>query len=475
VTRRFNFRPYGLWQAHLRHRPGAPTLRRSPVLLPAQLCHGQKTARRFPGGRMNLPTHRLSRAQFDAFCAGAVDTELMTAIRDGQYSRRRLLLSALVDAAAGKLDASGPLESAEQAWQILVTADDRNPDVVEDVVMSPSVGVWLTRAARRLRDVDLDGPSLWVELGYLHSLAAAVAVRTRQPCIIGLPVIHGAVTLPTVGQIRFQGNDRTGFVSLHVSGKEVALRPLRDGGQFELRSMLAASEFVPVRRHEVVRVGARLNLELDDATPYRLFSTPQPPHPLGREEIAGWRADLDGAWDALTRWHPQFAAELSAGLAMLAPISSPSRVIGASASAAFGGVAASRADSPVSLAATLVHELQHSKLNALLDLIILHTRDPTELSYVPWRDDPRPLTALLHGIYAFTSTIEFWHVQRQWRPEPASRQATFSFTHRHMQVRAAIDSVRSAPDLTELGAQLVESAAQRLARCTLDDVSWRDQ
>lgn len=419
---------------------------------------------------MDLPIHQLSLFQLDQFFAGAVDTDVMAVLRDGQYSRRRLLLSALVDLSAGKPEASGPLESTQLAWHILATVDERAPDVVEDVVMSPSVGVWLVRTVSRLHDVALDGPPLWVELGFLHSLAAAVAVRAGLPCVVGVPVVDGVVSLPTVGQIRFRDDTRSGFANVCVSSTGVALRTLPGGGHFELLSVLDAPEFFPVCGHAAVRHGWCLDVDLDDATPYRRFSAPEPPRPLPHEELVAWRDDLDEAWEVLVRWHPRFAAELSTGLTSLAPISPPSRVVGASASAAFGGVAVSRADSPTFLAATLVHELQHSKLNALLDLVVLHTGSATELVYVPWRDDPRPLTGLLHGVYAFTSTVEFWHVQRRRVPESVGPRAVFTFAHRHMQVWAAVESVTACPDLTVFGTRLVEAAASRLARCSLDDV-----
>ena len=54
-------------------------------------------------------------------------------------------------------------------------------------------------------------------------------------------------------------------------------------------------------------------------------------------------------------------------------------------------------DAPA-LAAALVHEVQHSKLNAVIDIVPLvrpgvgHRR-----YYAPWRDDPRPPAGLLQG------------------------------------------------------------------------------
>ena len=50
---------------------------------------------------------------------------------------------------------------------------------------------------------------------------------------------------------------------------------------------------------------------------------------------------------------------------------------------------------------TLVHEFQHSKLSAMLDLVPLTDPDDHGRYFAPWRVDPRPLAGLLQGVYAF--------------------------------------------------------------------------
>ena len=62
------------------------------------------------------------------------------------------------------------------------------------------------------------------------------------------------------------------------------------------------------------------------------------------------------------------------------------------------------------LASVLVHECQHAKLNAVLDLIPLSRPDQARY-YAPWREDPRPLGGLLHGAYAYLGVSDFWRVQ----------------------------------------------------------------
>jgi HEXXH motif-containing protein len=401
-------------------------------------------------------THEMTPERFSQFCAGPVDAETVTMLRDGQYSRRRLLLSALIGELNGRDDA------IERAWRVLAVADRAAPAVLADVLMSPLVGVWLVRILRRLRGAAADGPALPVELGFLVSLAGAVAIRARVPCVLRVPAVDGAVTLPTVGQVRF--GTATVFTKLTVAPDGVAVTL---AGTDRVCPVPGGAEFFPVHRLAVVAEDLRLDVEIDDSTSYREFTAPIPPRPLTPADLDALATRLEQTWEILVRWHPETAAELAAGIATLTPRPSSSKVVGSSSPMAFGAVAASTDGSPDSLAATLVHEFQHSKLNAVLDLVHLHT-DSGASWYVPWRDDPRPLSGVLHGVYAFVSGVEFWCVRRRHVADVAA--ATFRYAYRHKQVSATVDAVRHSQDLTGPGRELVAAVARRLDRCALDDV-----
>lgn len=397
-----------------------------------------------------LATHRLPRWMFDEFCAGPVAEASMAAIKAGQYSLRRLRLLALLDVV--------PADNAlEKAWSILTDVDDRRPEIVEDVLMHPSVGVWLVRALGVHR-------ADWGEFGYLYSLIAAAAIRAGLPCVIDVPVMCGVIPLPTVGVVRLPWGS-TAFVTVRNSSAGSVL--VTSGAEsIEFSVGTPSVEFVPITRHQVESGGIRLDVQIEDSDPYREFTEPLPPQRLDAADLTHWRTLLAGAWSVLTERHGDYACELSSGLGALIPTRSGSKVAGASCSAAFGGVALSAKNSATSLAEVLVHELQHSKLNAMLDLVSLEKGVSDKLWYAPWRVDSRPLIGLLHGIYAFVSVVEFWRIEHEQPAEPAlSRAAQFAFAHRRNQVREAVDAARSAPELTELGRQLVETASERLTVC----------
>jgi HEXXH motif-containing protein len=395
-------------------------------------------------------THRLTPEQFGQLCVGPVDAETVALLRSGQYSRRRMLLAALVS------ETGVAAEDTEKAWKVITGADRTEPDLVADVLMSPSVGVWLARTLRRVRGASSDGPDLVVELGFLTAVAAAVAVRGRVPCVLRVPAAEGVVTLPTVGQVRFATSVADAMVTVTADRAEVAAE--------RLCAIPGGREFVPVRRLTVASGDRHLTVEVDDSTPYREFSAPMPPGDPAR--LDAWTARLSEAWRILTRWHPAYADEIAAGVASLTPVPAGGRVVGFSSPMAFGAVAVSMGDSAAVLAARFAHEFQHSKLNAALDLVRLQNGSGSSW-YAPWRDDPRPLGGLLHGIYAFTGDVEFWAVQRHHVADPA---ATFQFAYRRRQVAAVVEALDGCADLTAAGRELVAATAVRLARCPADDV-----
>lgn len=374
----------------------------------------------------------LSGAGFDLICAGPVTPAVMDVLRRAQYSRRRLGLRALLEVARrGGTD-------VEHAWVTLAGAERVDPAAVEDVLMAPAVGLWLARALRRTVGA---GEPAAVEIGVLHAVAAAAAVRVGIAARLTVPVAHGFVTLPTVGQYE---------VPEAVESVELVCDA---GGSVRVDGR--GRRFRPFRRHRSDARGLSWEVTVDDVDPHRGFAAPTPPDPLDGAEHARWCALLDEAWSLLTGWNTDYAAELSAGLTSLVPLDPGGGVVGASSATAFGAVALAARGSAAEFAETLVHEVQHSKLNAVLELVHLHDAGGAERHYAPWRDDPRPLTGVLHGLYAFISVVEFWHGQA-----PGS----FTFVLRVRQLRLALDSVDTSR-LTEAGRRLVDAVSRRLAVC----------
>jgi HEXXH motif-containing protein len=392
-------------------------------------------------GGDELDRLRAPRHVFDRICAGPVDDESMALLRRSQYSNRLLKLRTLLESMQRRAHWAN---DADQAWTVLSDAESSAPGVIEDLLMHPAVGVWLARA---LHDVCATPPE-HAEVGALHAVVAAAAVRSGLSGALSVPVVDGAVTLPTVGQWTLDDHDSSvDRAELRFSAGDVTVSP--------------SASFLVAKRHRTKASGRSLEVAFDDADRHREFAAPAAPNPLDEATFDAWCGQLDQAWDLLTRWHGDYARELSAGLTTLIPLEAGTSTFAASSIDAFGGVALSPKDSATDLAEAIVHEVQHSKLNALMGLFPLHQEDHTWY-FAPWRNDPRPLGGVLHGIYAFTSVVEFWHVQRDLVPPAESRRGHFTFAYRHRQVCKAIDEVRDAAELTELGRRFVAASSARL-------------
>lgn len=405
--------------------------------------------------------HRLTAAMLDQICAGAITPDTVEFFEKVQHSVRKVHLRSLLDQLADNPEAVGSLVEPEEAWRVLAAAEQQDSAAYDDLLRYPTVGVWLTRALHHTRrDQAIATP--WPELGYLHLIAAAAAIRCGISCALHVPVWHGMVTLPTVGQIRLPGDFPTGTVELRCSAHRGQIHTNFTQATIDFEPGTPSVEFSPAKRHESTRGGLRLTAWIEDLDPYRRFGAPQPPGELDQPKLAEWRKLIDEAWDVLTLQHPNEARELSAGLRVLVPIDSDAGIAGASSPAAFGGIILSSNGSVIELAETMVHELQHSKLNALLSFDPLVRSRGSERYYAPWRDDPRPLTGLLHGLYAFTCAVEFWAPQRALLADTEKRHAEFSFTHRRSQLRLAMNQLSTKDILTGPGQRLLETLARRL-------------
>lgn len=411
----------------------------------------------------------LSLDVFGQICEGPVTGEVMGALRRVENTQRKRLLLGFA-AELRRLDARrAVLPDFDDAWRLLLEVEDAAPDVVDDVIMFPSVGLWFRRALEQIVVGFVDTPPNRAVIGVVHAVAAAVAIRAGIECSTRVPVVQGVVSLPTVGQFEVTVDESVDFVLLTSSGPRMTLSLA--GVPLIARDDESSDSFRSTRRHRSAAAGVPLDVVFDDTDPHRGFTDrPAPPDPLTDLEFARWREQLDGAWSVLVDWNSGYAAELSEGLTSLVPLTREGRIVGASSAAAFGAIALSEKPSVDDLADALVHELQHSKLNAVFELVSLHDADDRYF-YAPWRDDPRPLNGVLHGIYAFTSVVEFWCARRKRVPAQRAVTADFTFVLRALQVRLAIEGIAARAHLNEWGRLFLDTLSRRLTACEVESTA----
>lgn len=413
-----------------------------------------------------LTRHSLSRAAFHEICAGAVSRETMVGLLDAEYSRRRLLLRAVADTAT-TVPVPGGLADPMPAWDVLARAEVLAPGVVRDLILHPPFGVWLHRVVART-----SGAGQRNDVGYLNTIAAAVAIRAGVPCDLTLPVSYGVIVLPTVGRLRLPTRFPAGTARLRHSVGETVVTAL--GGRLTMTidpmRVDVDGVFRAAPSHSVTARGVELSVWLDDTDPYREFREPRPPYETPPTEMLEWRKLLDEVWEMLTHHHPAWAREIAAGVRLVSPVPPARAAAGFSSAGAIGAVAAPAGLGVSAMAETFVHELQHSKMNALSRLVSLTNADASGWYYAPWRADPRPLTGMLHGVFAFVAVAEFWLAGRR-DGAPTAATAEFLLAYHRRQVGWALDSLAGATGLTDAGVELVADVRRRLAACLRADVA----
>ncbi len=88
---------------------------------------------------------------------------------------------------------------------------------------------------------------------------------------------------------------------------------------------------------------------------------------------------------------------------------------------------------------------------------------PGFLGHAPWRVDPRPPHALLHGIYAHHAVGRFWHRQYLAGPQPDRQRAALQFDRLRGMLADAIPVLVNSGQLTEAGLELLTPIAADVA------------
>lgn len=415
-----------------------------------------------------ITVHRLSPALFDELATGDGGAAGVRELRAAQFSKHLMLIRYLLDQYPdGGHTVGGLLDRAREAA----------PERFREIVGAPLVGGWAAIAGRAaMRNTPTAG-----DLGHLGAIAIVAAAAAGIGGAVEVPVHDGLAVLPGLGAVEAGG---AGTVTVATAGGR--LFATVGGERWEVP---AARGWLPVRELADSSQGHAIRLGLDDLHPYRHGHHVPPATRLPDTEVERWRASFGEAWRLLATHLPERAAELAAGLETLVPLVRTDRRSARSATIrhAFGVFGLTLPPTAHDFAVTLVHEFQHSKLSAVLDLTQLTDPDDHGLYFAPWRTDPRPLAGLLQGVYAFVGVADTW---RALRPEIATANAEFAAAR--LQVDRGLTAVETSRSLTPDGEAFVarlRGSADRLlaeplparaeadARAALERTfaAWRDR
>jgi HEXXH motif-containing protein len=390
-----------------------------------------------------------------ALSTGSGDRMAIQTLMAGQYSRRALLVMAVLDLARRSAPAvAGELETA---FGLLCDAQRGSPGTVAELLTLPHTGNWATACLRG--DVGADG------YRYLACLAATAALRAGQEFEVEVAVSDGAVHLPTVGTADINAaGARTALVRHDADG--LVITAGADTARVGRNLVTRRPGWHPVHLLQASAAGHSLVLYLDDTGPFRAPPGVDLPPALTRSQVASWRQTTAAAWRIIVERHNDQAPALAAGLRCLVPLRDRNDrgSDSATATAAIGAVLLTPQHDPESLALTLLHEFQHTKLAALEDIVALSSADTRARYDVRWRDDHRPLAAVLHGAYAHLAVAGYWHAASRMRSAYPAYLARKEFDYWSAAVREALDQIRGSTELTATGKRFISGMTAALAK-----------
>ncbi|MGA5897103.1 HEXXH motif domain-containing protein [Streptomyces venetus] len=432
----------------------------------------------------HLAPFRMPDRLFAELAAGGGSAAAVAFLERAERARRLLLLRTLLDDLAAL---PTPLTPVAEAWRVLKEAAETSPEPVERLLLAPATGGWISHMLRRVHGT-ATGPPLWVEAGHLSALALSASVQAATEAALDVPLTGGRLHLPGLGMVRLpDGDDGLTVGRATTTGGEltvaapgdatgpvrVTCRPRRRPADAD-GTATDADVWLPLRTltHTGPDGTGPFTVVLEDLDPYRDLDDHLPPARLDDEEAREWQRLFTEAVRLLA--HPDgpgpgrvdpamIRAIVPFGRTAVSPPPPPFVQVSASSGDSFGGMLIVRPSSPLALAETLVHELQHSKLAALLHLFPLLEDDRAERYYAPWRTDPRHLTGLLHGVYAFTGVAGFWRDRLAGAPdERTADTAGYHFALRRLQSRLVVRTLLTEGRLTPQGRALVSGLARTL-------------
>lgn len=376
--------------------------------------------------------HAVTARALDSLAAGPGDLAALTSLAAAQLSISRALVAAVATGYGSWRD--GELRQAAAAgWELLSKLDVEYPAAVGEILSQPHTRVWAVRCLSPT--VDRTDPEL--DRAHLAALAAAAAMRAGIAATLPVPVRDRALHLPGMGLLRLDtGTDRT--VLLSISPQRLTVPG-------------ASVEWHGVRRYS----SQALSVAIEDLDPFRDCPGESRADRLSGLEFKAWRRELAAAESRLITEVPHYVRVLDAGLRAIVPLRpGASSDMNATARHTFGAVAIALPDDSSVLGALLLHQFQHVKLNALIDMQDLVAASDARRLTVPWRKDPQSVEGVLHGAYAHLALA---HLRRS---QGARGRARY-LRHRSWVSQAAM-TLLATGGLTSAGQRFVSGMAAAL-------------
>ncbi|MEY9962912.1 uncharacterized protein ABIA33_000938 [Streptacidiphilus sp. MAP12-16] len=394
----------------------------------------------------------LTDGELGELASGYGSANTVLALTDAQLGLGRTLLEELWWRAE-------PDRRARAAWDLITALDAEAPQALDRVLAHPYTRAWIVGCLTGPRGDRRGSSGPPADLGGLAEIAAAAALRAGWRIggsdAVAVPVRNGVLRLPTLGRVLLDG---CAEALVRATGDGFAVEAGGETLRFPWKNADDAPDprWQPLNRAEAP--GGPFGpwtVSLEDTDPHRDAHQWPVADRLGSGEVAAWQAGLAEAWALIGADLPGYADGLAAGLSVITPLrrGADGSETSSAARNAFGAVGIARPVGSDILALLAVHEFQHVKLGAVLDLHDLFDPKDTRLFYAPWRPDPRPLEGLLQGTYAHLAVTEFWRSRRRASglDESAARRAELEFARWREHTAQAVETLAGSGALTPLG------------------------
>lgn len=432
---------------------------------------------------------------------GGPDT-LALLVRD-QDTRRFLMLRAVLDAverADTAVCSAGERRRVREDWALLEEADraglrggdeegaEATFSPARARFLSPLAGPWARRCLRGL-DAAPEGRTdrpvreqaheparaLAQDLAHFSTLAAVAAARAGLPFAVRLTARDGVLMLPSLGALHTAEPGDAEVGARYEHGRLTLRQPGAGDVTVHLESGFGAWSSAPAWSPAFALPGllpGSAPMPLDDLDPYRTvrggprYHGLSGPVTLDDAERKRWLQAWSGTAAALRVGGEHRVAEAAALLRCLVPLAAPpgagtgghgSGSCSGTRREAFGALLSSTPPTSTIFAATLVHELQHTKLAALSDMAVLHHAQGHERYFAPWRPDPRPFDGLLQGAYSHLALADFFQRRALVTGHRVDGESAWAqHTRYREQVGAVLGPLVASPDLTSQGRRFVD-------------------
>jgi len=408
---------------------------------------------------MNVRYHAMARELFDALAAGGGGTEAIRELAAAERSKHSLLLRGVIKAA----EAVGADQArfAQNGLDVLSAVEHRHPHIAARIMCYPSVGAWALHTVRAMRG-GTGAAGAYPER--LAAVAAAAAVRSGLDAEVPVRPDAGVVSLPSLGAARVNADVAT----VRSSGGHAEICWAHGRVDIPSDPQRDSPGWQGVRRV----LDGNFDIGIDDLDPFRMPAVPGLAPRLSAHEADEWIRMIQDGWHLLATDHPEVAAEVAAAISAVIPLSrSAHGQLSSSSPETFGAIAMSQPPDPYTCAVTFTHEVQHLKLSALLDIVSLILPDDGCRYYAPWRADPRPLSGLLQGAYAYMGVTEFWRTQLRLADGPVRLRADGEFALWRDGTAQVIDTLLPSRRLTAAGRDFVQRMSKTVTAWQSEPVS----